>query len=341
MEEKTEPEFILFSDAQREWLDASYQVTSRETRWVEKQIFEVNRMKAVLQKNQPTVPIGKGCKEWIVETADEPEAPIFDDNFLRESQHEVRKSEATFYPVYMHMDYRVAMTDSDAVANSQFHDMSLPAQTIRNLTGTMAEYREKVLWRGYDISGRASAAANRQGVIDTNVKGILNTSGINTFTAGIGNDGNITAPGDGPASAADAAVSLLTDGYYGPYDLYMTPQIHGTFISKQNSTTGVSDYSLMQDLVDTKGSKMLKSWNVTKHLIPTVEASGSEANMVMIDPKDSNGAPTIIIGEAYPLHSIPDSARAAVAASGKIVWAGIVGVIRPEAVTWEENITYS
>ena len=334
-----ENEGIVFNDSE-EWFDADYQVTPRETKWIQSEILEVNRMRAVAQKHFPTVQIGAGTKEWYVYTDVETEPVKFDDDFLTEDQDESRSGEQIFYPAYMHKDYKVSMVDADAVqSGNKFHSMGLPQRTIRNFTGTVADYREKVIWRGYDISGRASAANNDQGVIDTKVVGILNTSGINTFHAGTA-DADITNAGDGMLTVAHAAASLITDGFYGPYDFFMTPMAFATYLANVNATTDVSDIQLMRGAIDVNGSRIVKSISLSKHLIPTVEASGTESVVCAIDTKDQNGKPTILIGEAYPLHGMVNSPRAAVAASGKIVWAGCAGVLKAEAIAWDENITY-
>ena len=121
----------------------------------------------------------------------------------------------------------------------------------------------------------------------------------------------------------------------------MTPEVWAKLLRNQNSTTGFSDLHMMSTLTDINGGKMIKSMNVTKHLLPTVEASASEANMVVIDPKDPQGAPTVVILEGYALSNLAHSPEAAVASKGKIIWSGCAAVLRPEAVTWEENITYA
>lgn len=330
----------LFSGDDSEWLDASYQLTARETQFVKSEILGVVRQKAMIDKYIPRFPVPRGTKEYKVETVDEAEAPKFDDDFLTMDEHELRKSEATFYPVFMHYDYNVGMVNESSVANSRFHKMSLSAQTIRALTAGIMDYRDKVIWRGYDISGRADAAANNQGVIDTAVKGILNTSGINTFHAGNG-DAVITTVGDGVIGASNAVVSLVADGYYGPYDIYVTPGVWGKLLSNKNATTQESDLKLIATMEDGNGNRLFKSINVTKHLLPTVEASATEANWVVIDPKDPQGGPTVAILEGFPISNIPNSPMAAVASSGKLVWSGVSGVLRPSAITWDENITYA
>ena len=333
-------EDAVFSGDDSEWVDASYQLTTRETRWVESKIYEVNRQRAIASKIFPTMKVPAGCKEYIIEIDDESESSVFDDNFMREDHDVSRKSENTYYLAYAHKDFRVLMTDADAVANAPFHKMGLPQQTIRNLTGTVAGDREKVFWRGYDIAGRDYAAANNQGLIDTSVKGILNTSGINTFNADGGSTADITAAGDGPAGQGAAIASLVTDDFYGPYWHFMTPEVWSQLNVNRNATTGRTDLSIMLEAVDMFGNKMIQGIRVTKALLPTVEASGSEANWAVIDPKDQNGSPTIVLLEAYPLSALHTPPIAGIQSSGKIVWAGVAAVIRPEAITLEQDIVY-
>lgn len=340
-EERKREESPIFTLDDANWIDADYQVTSREEQKIQNYILKVNRQIAVAQKRIPTKKVPRGIKKYTIETISEVTEPKFTDDFLKEDQQPIVKSETDFYLAFMHHDYRVRMTDQDAVANSQFHSEPLAKQTIGALTASIGDYREKVIWRGYDIAGRANAAAANQGVIDTNVKGILNTSGINTFHAGDG-DAVITTVGDMNIGAGNAVVSLIADDYYGPYDSYMTPGVWGRSMQNQNATTGLSDMKLIKEnMIDVNGNQLFKSFNVTKHLLPTVEASATEANWVIIDPKDPQGHPTVVILESYPITNYTNSQRAAIASSGKIVWSGCAAVLRTGAITWDENITFT
>ena len=332
-----EPIYFKGNDADMmPWIDASYQVTAREFRFVEKEIYEVSRQRAVAGSFLPTKQIGRGCKEWIIEVEDEGEAPKFDDNFTRESLHEVRKQEKTFYPVFMHQDFKVNMVDESATINSKFHDMSLQSQTVRNLTGNMAEYREKVYWRGYDISGRANVSANRQGSIDTSSLGILNTSGINTFNAGDG-DSTVTTAGDGMFTIANAAAALITDDFYGPYDIIFTPNIFSTLMANKNATTSRSDISLMNELTDINGAPMIRKMHMTKALLNAAEATAT-GSVCAIDRKTPNGKPTVMLGEAFPLMYLP-GVQNPVFSKGSIIWSGIPGVLYPEADALDTGVT--
>lgn len=330
---------IIFNDGElKAFIDASYQLHSRETEFIDPIIYEVLRQKSVLAKIFPTVKIAKGAKEWKVSINEEPFAPKFDDNFLTESQSAVRKAESTFYPVFMHYDYRLAQVDQDAGVSSGYHKISPQRNTIRSLSAGMVEYKEKVLWRGYDITGRAAAAANPQGSIDSSVKGIMNTTGVETFNAGSG-DSDIQSAGDGPIGLANAAGALAAVNYFGPYDLFVTPLVWAQLLSNKNATTGLSDWMIMLDERDTEGSKLVRSINVTKGPLNAAE-TGSTGKMVVIDRKNPDGSPTIVIGEEYAISNHPNKGEA-MAISGKIIWSGVIGVLRPDAVAIDVDVTTS
>jgi len=334
------PEDLYFSDSlPMKWLDADYQVTSREQEYISKKVYAVIRMKSVLPKILPTVQIGKGNKKWNVDVSIEPDPPKFDDNFLTEDLDESRITETSFYPVFMHKDYHIAMVDQDSSTNQAYFDMSLGTRTIRDFTGLMADYREKVLWRGYDISGPAALVANSQGSIDNKVKGILNTSGIGAFDAGAGEDSIIADAGDAVASLAIGAGDLVDGGYYGPYDMFFSPLVYKQFISNMNSTTHQTDIQALHNSTDIKGNKLLRNIDISKHLIGAAETT-TTSNITLLDRMGPNGNPTIAIGEGYPLSNLPFKQHAA-AQSGLLVWSGVVAVIRPGAITQDAAVKYA
>lgn len=333
MPEKT----VYFADSfPAKWIDASYQLMTREIQHLDKIVHGVIRQKAIASKIFPTIQIPRGAKQWIVAIEDEQEAPKFDDNFMKEDIDEVRKSESTYYPVFMHKDFSLYMTDIDASRNNQYYNTDLKALTLRGTTGTIVDYKEKVIWRGYDISGRAVAATNRQGIIDANAKGILNTSNVQAFSAGAGGDANITAAGDGPASIAKAMAAIIDDNYFGPYDFVMTPLVLTGLTLNQNTTTHIHDIERMHSMIDINGSKILRAMHVTKYLMNTVEISTTGA-MALIDRKTPAGEPTIVIGDEYPVMHYPTSQNA-LGIKGKVVWAGIPIVIREESLAIEDSI---
>ena len=335
-----EEEVPLFSDSfSSRFIDADYQLMTREIQSLDKIVYGVVRAKGIANKIFPSIKIPKGKKQHIVATEVEQEAPKFDDNFMKEDLDEVRKGEATFYPVFMHKDFSLFMTDIDASrSGNQYYNIDLKALTLRGSVGTIVDYKEKVIWRGYNISGRAHAAANNQGLIDTNSKGIMDTTGVLTFDVGAGGDSNVTAAGDGPASIGLGLQDLVPYHYYGPYDFIMSPGVYSQLAANQNSTTHIHDIERMQSMIDLHGSKLLRNLDVTPYLLGTVETTSTGA-VIMFDRKTPAGEPTCVIGEEYPVAHYPTSQNS-LGIKGKVLWAGIPCVLRPTAFTKDEAITY-
>ena len=330
----------FFSDSfDSRFIDADYQLMTREIQSLDKIVYGVVRAKGIVSKIFPHINIPKGKKQHIIATEVEQEAPKFDDNFMKEDLDEVRKGEATFYPIFMHKDFSLYMTDIDASrSGANYYNIDLKALTLRGSVGTIVDYKEKVTWRGYDISGRAHAAANNQGSIDANSLGILNTSGILTMDVGADSDSNVTAAGDGPFSVGTAVQDLVPYHYYGPYDFIMTPQVYGQLVANQNTTTHIHDIERMQSMIDLHGSKLLRNLDVTPYLMNTVE-SGANGAIVVFDRKTPAGEPTAVIGEEYPIAHYPTSQNS-LGVKGKVLWAGIPCVLRPKAFTIDDAITY-
>jgi len=329
----------LFSDSfPSTWLDADYQLMPRETESLDLIVYGVVRARGIVNNIFPQIPIAKGSKSHIVATEIEQDPPKFDDNFMKEDLDGVRKTEATFYPVFMHKDYYLYMTDIDASrSGNRNHNIDLKALTLRGSVATIADYREKVMWRGYDISGRAHAAANGQGSIDTASKGILNTTGILTCDVGAGGDSDVTAAGDGPASIGIAAGDLVPYHYYGPYDFIMSPGVYTQLIANQNSTTHIHDIERMQSMIDLRGNKLLRNLDVTPYLLGTAETTSTGA-IVMFDRMTPANEPTCVLGEEYSINHYPTS-QSQLGIKGKVLWAGIPCVLRPYAFTKDEAIT--
>jgi len=336
-DDKEKPEEVIFTDSAESWFDADYQLMSREVTSVDKIVYGVVRQRAFAQKLFPSVKIPKGVKTHSLVIEVEQEAPLFDDNFNREALDEVRKTESSFYPVFMHKDYWLNQTDIDASRQQKFYNTNLLELTVRGTTGTIADYKEKVIWRGYNISGRAHAAANRQGLIDTSSKGIMDTTNVQTFDVGAGADSSLTAAGDASASVGFAMADLIPYDYYGPYDFILSPKVYKQFIQMANSTTNITDLERLQTMVDIKGSKILRNLDVTKYLLGTAETT-STAACLFFDRKTPAGEPTCVIGEEYPIAHLPMK-RPMYGVGGKVIWSGIPIVLRPYAFTKDEAIT--
>ncbi len=329
---------IYFADSfPSQWIDADYQLMTREVQSLDKIVYGVVRAKSIANKIFPTIKIPQGMKQHIVATEVEQEPPKFDDNFMREDMDQVRKSETTFYPVFMHKDFQLYMTDIDASRNNKYYNTDLRALTLRGSVGTITDYKERVIWRGYDIAGRGIATANEQGSIDSHSKGIMNTSSILDMSAGAGGDSDITASGDGSASVAQGMKVLIAKFYYGPYDLIMSPLVYAQLALNQNATTEIHDIERMQSMIDLNGNKILRGMKATPYLLNAAETT-STGVIVMVDRKTPAGEPTIVLGDEYPIRHIPTSQNA-LGVKGKVIWAGIPCVLRTNAIAHDSAIT--
>lgn len=326
-------EFGDGTDLQK-FLDADYLLTAREIQSIDRTVYKVVRAREVVQQTLPSVKIFSGAKEHKIAIEKELDPPQFTDDFLKEDLDEVRKEISTFYPIYMHKDFALKKVDIDASRNAGYYRPDIKNLQIRATTATIVNYRERCLWRGYDIKGRSSALSFS---IDTNSKGILNTTNVQSFAAGGGGDADVGDAGDGPASIA-AAISTLTDyHYYGPYWLVMTPKVRAQFIENLNSTTHESDLERMQSMIDENGNGLLRGIKTTPYLLNTAETTSNGA-MIMFDPKTPNGEPTAVIGEVYPVTHYPTTQNP-LYIKGKVIWAGCSMVMRPYAFTAEDTIT--
>lgn len=331
-----------FGDAELErFLDASYILDPKEIESIDRMVYSVVRHAEIAQKHFPTIQLPPGSKERHFYVEQEQDPPLFTDDFLAEDLDEVKKKVGKFYPIYMHKDFALTKVDIDASRSKNMFNIDAKRLTVRGSTASIVMYRERSIWRGYDIMGRS--AANAQGSIDTNSKGILNadpfavgSAQIKTFEAGAGADDDIQAVGDGVASIGLAVNSLLATKYVGPYNFFMTPLVKAQLILNMNSTTHITDLERMQSMIDEKGNKILKSMDTSAYLINAAELTSTGA-MVLIDPKTPMNEPTVGIGEVYPVTHYPTTQNP-LYIKGKVIWAGCALVLDPNAVTLAESI---
>lgn len=321
---------VSYGNEWRNFLDAQYPLNPREIESIDETVYSVIYHEAVMQKFVPTINIGRGKTTHKVSIAQAPSAPIFSKDFLPEAMDKVAKKETEFKLVGISKDFFISMVDIDASRNSQYHKETIDSLHLREITRLIADYKERVLWRGYDILG-----AN-PGALDANVKGVMNTTGIGTFEAGIGLNDETGSAGDGPFSVSSGAQDLVTQGYRPPYDVILSPQLAGQFILNMNSTTHITDIERMQGMVDENGNKLIRKIHITPHLVNAAE-SGTNAAMAVIKMQTNAGEPTIQIAQSYPVEHHPINISS-LGIQGKILWMGRAVVIRPKAITIAEAI---
>ena len=332
-----------FSDSiPRAWVDSTYALMPREVESLDKIVYNVIRHRRIADKYFPTIPVPRGTRNRKIAIAEEMYEPIFDDDFLTEDIEVAKKTEHTFYLAFMHKDFRLNMIDIDASRNSKYYNISIEQLNLRETTKTIVDYRERVIWRGYDFLDKAKTAAGPQGLIDTQVQGIIgatNGAGTENSFAAAGDNAGINSAGDGPLSIGAAMASLIADQYYGPYVFVMTPDVYGQLSQNFNSTTHISDIERMMAMVDLHGQKILEGMDVSHYLINTAvgDSSNSYGSMLMFQRKTPEGEPTCIILEAYPVSHYPIQ-MSSLGIKGKVLWGGCAARLRDDAFTLETLI---
>jgi len=333
---------ISFSDNfPTHWIDADYALNPREIESLDRHVYGVVRNLAIAQKYFPTVQVEKGARHREIQIAVELSEPIFTDDFMQERLDEARKTVVDYWMAPMHKDFHVSMIDLDASRNiaGKYTDITIDTLNIREATKTISDYKERVLWRGYDILDRAKTAANRQGIIDTRVYGIVSPPAaagtIGSFAAAGDNIG-IDSAGDGPLSVGAAMADLIPDIAYGPYVFIMTPDVYAQLAQNFNSTTHWSDIERMQGMIDLKGNKILEGMDVTHYLIKA-EAVADNGSMLVFQRKTPDGEPTCVILESYPVTHYPTQ-QSALGIKGKVLWNGCAANMRPEFFSLETAV---
>jgi hypothetical protein len=317
---------VSFSDAFGDtmFVDAETVLNPQEVKNIDEDVYSVIYSKAVAQKIFPTKQIPRGMREFLFSIARESSAPIFSKDFLPESVDKVTKAETTVKLVGISKDYFLSMVDIDASRNSNYHSTKIDTLHLREITALVADYKERVLWRGYDIRGPDP------GAIETGVIGIITQSGIQTFEAGIGGNDETGSPGDGPFTCMKGAQALLNYHYEPPFVVVMTPQLYGQFCLNMNTTTHITDIERIQSMVDANGNKMFSGIYITPHLVNVAE-DGTNAAIVVLATKTNAGEPTGFVIESYPLWHYPITISR-LGIQGKILWMGSFAGLRPKAI---------
>jgi hypothetical protein len=322
----------MFTDNFDDYIfDAQYRLLPRELENIDKDVRRVIYRNSVAPKIFGTKQIPKGRTSHKVAVAKQPSDPVFSMDFLPEAMDKVDKEYSTFYLVGISKDYFLSMVDIDASRNSEYSNTKVDTLHLREMTAMVADYREKVLWRGQDV--HTSSRENKSIVKD--LVGIINTSGINTFVAN-GTAAKLGTAGDGSKGAADAFSELVVDKYDPPYDTVMTPHVVAQLAKNFNSTTHITDLERIRGMTDEGGQKLIRNIHISDHLLNAAD-DGSASAWAFIAPKAKTGEDTVQILESYPLWHYPITSNK-LGIQGKVLTMVGAAVIRPKAICFEDSI---
>jgi len=323
---------VEFSDNFPDYLmDAQYLLHPQEIKSIDKDVRKVIYRNAVAQKIFDTKQIARGKREHRVSVAVQPSSPIFSEDFLPESMDKVAKEEKTFYLVGISKDYFLSMVDIDASRNSQYHQTKIDTLHLREMVALVAEFRERVLWRGQDINDAPSISQ-----INSSLEGIVNATGINTFDADGDGTAQLGTAGDGIKGFNEACSALIVDKFSPPFDTVMSPYVFTQLISNMNSTTHVTDMERIKGLTDNHDRQMVNRIEIHEALL-NADDDGSASAWAVVAPHTKSGEATVQILESYPLWHYPIN-TSKLGIQGKVLTMVGTAVIRPEAIAFEDSI---
>ena len=310
-------------------MDAQYLLMPREVMEIDEDVRRVIYRESIAQKIFPTKQIPRGFDEWRVPIATQPSAPIFTKNFEAEAFGRVEKEEKIFYLVGLMKDYFISMKDIDNSRNSPWYRQKIDTLHLREMTASVAHFRELLFWRGFDILGGVPAA------IDANLAGIVTDAGISTFNAN-GAAAKLGTAGDGMKGLADAVKVLVKAKYKPPFDTVMTTEVFGQLLINMNATTHVTDLERILGLNNQEERRLVKNAYISDALLNHVD-TGATSAWAFIAQKNTAGEDTVQLLESYPLWHYPvNSTKLGI--RGKILCMNGAAPIRPDAICFEDTI---
>lgn len=322
---------VEFSDRFPSWLeDAQYLLLPEEVKEIDRDVRRIVYRSAVAEKIFGTKNIPAGLHKWDVHYATQPSAPIFSLDFLPESMDKVDKEVVTHYLTGISKDYFISMKDIDASRSSSYLNDKIDTLHLREITALVADFKERVWWRGYDILGADP------GSINTNVVGIVTASGINSFLAN-GTAAKLGTAGDGLKGVSNAVGELVIDKYQPPFDTVMTPYVYAQLALNRNSTTFETDIEGMHRMVAEDGvTKLIRNVHLSEHLLNAAD-DGSASAWVFIAPKNIIGEPTVELLTSYPVWHYPITTNT-LGIQGKVLCMVGAAPVRADGVCFEDAI---
>jgi hypothetical protein len=320
-------------------LDADYVLQPREVAEIDKTVYDIVWQNTILQKIFPTIQIKKGMKTHKFIKVSEPHPPVFTEDFMKEDYEKIRSSETTVYVCYMHKDFQIPKVTIDASRSQKYYNRDILTLHISVMVQTLVSYKERVLFRGFDIGGRRSSgsfSAIERGSINDNVKGLMNMSGTQSFEAGADANDELGSAGDIPYSIVSGAEDLIDYEGFGPYDVILSPKAYAQALKNRNSTTHETDLERALSLVDMNKQAIVRKIWVSAFLENATD-DGTNSAIVVLQRKTPNGHPTCVIGEEYPVRHYPTTQNQ-FGVRGKVIWAGTLIPIYPEYITIASDI---
>lgn len=310
------------------YLDTQYVVHPREIERIDGEVASVMRAMAVADRLFENIDVGRGkLSEKFYENID-PLDPVLSKNF---KTYEPGKEAAQEFEVHfqgVHKDYEFGMVELDASRNGNYLNSDVLERTMQEFTALVADFKERILWRGGDIrTGRNSG-------IDGRVEGLVNWTGIQTQSTTT----DFTTVGNGTTAIVDSIKQLKNYYFKPPYWIVCTPWVFIQFLKNRHTYSNKTELWEILNLGAETGNNLIAGVVSTPHLLKVDETTTTGA-MYVIAPTDNKGRSNIVIMESYPLWHYPLTLGTQIGVAGKLAWMGSLAIRRPAAVVGTTSIT--
>jgi len=310
------------------YLDTQYTVHPREIEKIDGEVAAVMRAMAIADNLFENIDVGRGkLSEKIYQNKD-PLEPILSKTFKAYQPGKEATTEEEIHFQGVHKDYEFGMVELDASRNGGYWNSDILERTTQEFTSMVMDFKERILWRGFDIR-TGNTIGN-----DPRVKGVVNWTGIQTQVT----TDDFTTVGNATTAIVDSIKALKAYFFKPPFYIVCTPWVYIQLLKNRHTYSNKTELWEILNLGKEVGQTLVAGVVSTPHLLKVDETTTNGA-MYVIAPTDHKGRSNIVIFESYPLWHYPLTLGTQIGVAGKFAWMGSIGIRRPTAVCATTAIT--
>ncbi len=310
------------------YLDTQYVVHPREIEKIDGEVAAVMRAMAVADTLFENIDVGRGKLSTKILQNKDPLDPVLSKTFKTYEPGVEAMTEKDIYFQGVHKDYEFGMVELDASRNGGFVNSNVLERTTQEFTALVADFKERILWRGGDIR------TNRNASIDGRVKGLINWTGIQTQSTTT----DFTTMGNMTTAIVDSIKQLKNYFFKPPFWIVCSPWVFIQALKNRHTYSNKTELWEILNLGKETNNSMVAGVVSTPHLLKVDETTSNGA-MYVIAPNDIKGRSNIVILESYPMWHYPLTLGTQIGVAGKFAWMGSLGIRRAESVVATTGIT--
>ncbi len=310
------------------YLDTQYTVHPREIEKIDGEVAAVMRAMAIADTLFENIDVGRGKLSEKIYTNKDPLEPILSKTFKAYQPGKEATVEQEIHFQGVHKDYEFGMVELDASRNGGFWNSDILERTTQEFTSMVQDFKERILWRGFDIR-TGNTIGN-----DPRVKGIVNWTGIQTQSTTT----DFTTVGNATTAIVDSIKQLKAYFFKPPFYVVCTPWVYIQLLKNRHTYSNKTELWEILNLGKEVGQSLIAGVVTTPHLLK-VDETTANGSMYVIAPYDHKGRANIVIFESYPLWHYPLTLGTQIGVAGKFAWMGSTGIRRVESIVGTTAIT--